>query len=793
MRAFAVAFVLATLLLQHAAELPAVFIAPAAAAPLLACFLLAPERRRARAVWLCIAGALCGYGLAGWRAEVRLAEELPFAMEGVDVELTGVVAELPQAARDSTRFVFHAEPAHPPVPRMLALSWYAERRKGAEAVPPPRLIPGERWRLTVRLKRPRGLGNRHGFDFEPWALERGIRATGYVRAKPAPARLDGYVAGWPQTLHRERAQVRDSMAARLGDAPFAGVLVALVIGDQGSIAPAQWETFWRTGVGHLMSISGLHITMLAALAFAIAFSIASRLPFLVSRVPARKVAVVVGLAAATGYTLMAGFAVPAQRTLVMLAVVAACVLSERQPSASRVLALAVVAVLLVDPWAVLSGGFWLSFGAVAAIFFALGARTGRPGVLEASAREQLAVTVAMLPMLVTLFQQVSLISPLANAFAIPVVSLAVVPLALLGGFAELTPALEMAHALLAMAMAALEAMAAWPVAVAESHAPAPWAVIAALAGGAWLLAPRGIPMRSCGAAWMLPLFLVAPGQPPPGEAWIDVLDVGNGLAVIVRTASHALVYDAGPTWSGDSDGGSRVVMPFLRGEGVRAPDMMVISHADDDHYGGAFSVAAARGPLTLLSPLLPGDPLHLMVSSSRRCEAGQAWTWDAVRFTVLHPAAAAYSDARRRENDRSCVVRVATSGASLLLTGDIEARAEAELVARGGLASDVLLVPHHGSRTSSTPAFLQAVAPRVALFSVGYRNRHRHPHPAVLARYVERGVVVHRTDRDGALHVRLREAPQGLAPVKMQAEGARYWSDRRRTTDVSRWRTGIDQ
>lgn len=780
MRAFAVAFVGATWFLQQHSELPPPGWAGAAAIPLLACFLIPPRRRVLRALLLALAGAGAGYGWAAWRAEIRLAEALPHAWEGVDVQVTGVVAELPQPSREATRFVLHVESSPGPVPGRIALAWYAQRLKGGGSRAPPGILPGERWRLTVRLKRPRGLANPHAFDFEPWALERGLRATGYVRAEPAPVRLALEVPGWPQSVHRARARVRERMQAGLGEAPYGGVLVALAIGDQAAIDPAQWEVFWRTGVGHLMSISGLHVTMLAALAFAAAFFVAARVPALALRWPARKLAAGVGFLAALAYTLLAGFAVPAQRTLVMLAVVAWAVVADRAVSPSRVLAVAALAVVLADPWAVLAPGFWLSFGAIGAIFLALGARTGRPGALEAGTREQAAVTVAMLPMLVTLFQQVSVASPLANALAIPLVSLAVVPLTLAGALPGLAPALVAAHALMQALMAALEAIAAWPQAVVATHAPAAWTVAAALAGAAWLLAPRGVPMRSCGALWMVPLFAVAPPSPPPGAAWIDVLDVGNGLAVVVRTARHVLVYDSGPSWSGESDAGSRVVLPFLRGEGVARLDMLVVSHADDDHYGGAFSLAAAAAPARLLSPLPARDPLHLMVERSVPCEAGHAWAWDGVRFVVLHPPAPVPGEPRRRENDRSCVLRVAARGGSVLLTGDIEARSEAELVARGAwLESDVLLAPHHGSKSSSSAAFLDSVSARRAVFSVGHRNRHRHPDRAVLARYAARGTIVHRTDRDGAVHLRLPSVSGPWQAPRVQASGARYWSDRR--------------
>jgi competence protein ComEC len=591
------------------------------------------------------------------------------------------------------------------------------------------------------------------------------------------------VEGWPYTLHRWRAAIRDDMERHLGEARLRGVLVALAIGDQDAVAPDDWDVFWRTGVGHLMSISGLHITMLAALAFAVVAALWARVPALALRCPSRKAALVAGMAAALAYTLMTGYAVPAQRTFIMLAVVALCVLADRHGSPTRVLALAALVVAIVDPWAVLSGGFWLSFGAVAAIFHALSGRTGQRGKLQAAGAEQLAVTVAMVPMLLALFQEMSLVSPLANALAIPVVSLVVVPLTLLGAFLQMPGVLSLAHALMEGLMVPLELLASLPWAVLESHAPAPWTVAAAAIGSAWLLAPRGMPMRSCGAIWLAPVVLVAPPQPPPGEAWIDVLDVGQGLAVVVRTTHHALVYDTGPLWSGESNAGERIVVPYLRGEGVRSLDGIVVSHADDDHSGGTTAVAMRRDPAWLMSSL-PGDhPLQVIVVRSMRCVAGNTWQWDGVELAMLHPAAALYDEARKvKENDRSCVLRVASAAGTALWPADLEAKGEAELRRRAGegLRASVLLVPHHGSRTSSTDAFLDAVAPSIAVASLGYRNRFHHPHPAVVARYEARGIPWRRTDREGALRIVLPADPGALARVDSIAPPVRYWSDRGR-------------
>lgn len=781
MRPFVLAFVLGTFLLQQESQLPTLRVALVGAALLLTLSLLPTRHRVVRIVGLVIAGGLLGYGIAAWRAEICLADALPPELEGQDVEIVGVVASLPQITEKGVRFMFHREQGEQ-VPEGISLSWYRERAKGVEEIALPKLVAGQRWRLTVRLKRPRGLSNPHAFDFEPWALERGIRATGYVRTKGGTQMLAPQVEGWPYTLHRWRGEIREAMKSHLRDARLAGVLVALAVGDQDSIAPPDWDVFWKTGVGHLMSISGLHITMLAALAYSAAFWLWVRVPPLALRIPARKAALVVGVIAALAYTLLTGYQVPAQRTFCMLAVVAFCVLCDRHGSMSRVLALAALVVILMDPWSVLAAGFWLSFGAVAAIFYAMALRAGNAGKVHLAIREQLAVTLAMLPMLVALFQEVSLVSPLANAFAIPLVSLIVVPLTLGGAFLPLPALLDVAHALMLLVMQALGWLAQWPNAMVETHAPAAWTVLAATLGCAWLLAPRGVPLRSLGLVWIAPMFLVGPAKPLHGQAWVDVLDVGSGLAVVVRTATHALAYDAGPSWNADADSGGRIVVPFLRGEGVRQLSGLIISHADDDHAGGALSVAVSRRPQWMLSSLDSAYPVHWIVEESRRCLAGEKWDWDGVAFEILHPGEAAYDrSGKRKENDRSCVLRVAAKGGSVLLTGDVEARGEAEMLARdrSALSADILVVPHHGSKTSSTPAFLAQVAPTTGLVSVGYRNRFRHPAEAVVARYAERGIPLRRTDMEGALQVVLPSDTSKQVTVTPHARQVRYWSDRR--------------
>jgi competence protein ComEC len=785
--AVALAFALGVWLLQRQAALPSVLWIYALPAAVFGAALVAgmesPGWRRLARVGLPVLACLAGWCIALLWAHLRLADELPREWEGRDVRVTGVIAELPQPSERGMRFAFRVErvlTASAQVPERVMLTWYAERDGGLAALPP--LHAGQRWQLTVRLRKPHGTANPHGFDFEVWMLERGIRATGYVRPEPAGRLLQEMVHRpryWIEHL-RERARAR--IQAALPGQAVAGVLTALAIGDQQAIDAGQWTVFTRTGVNHLMSISGLHITMISGLVFAAALWGWRRLGAVALRFPAQKAAAVAGLAAALAYALLSGFGVPAQRTVTMLACVAAALLAGRAGSPSAVLAFAAILVLALDPWAILAPGFWLSFGAVALILYVSVGRLARPGWLVGWARVQWAVTIGLTPILIALFQQVSVVSPLANAVAIPVVSLGVVPLTLIGLLLPLNALLVLAAELMALCDLLLQYLSALPEAVWQQHAPPRWSLPVAAAGVIWLLAPRGFPARWVGAVALLPLVLVPRERPAPGEAWIDVLDVGQGLAAVVRTANHALLYDAGPAFSREVDSGSRIVVPHLRATGVSRLDGLLITHDDIDHTGGMASVLEALPVAWVASSLPHGDPRLAGVRRRLRCEAGQRWEWDGVDFAVLHPRPEDYNRARGSDNDRSCVLRVAAAGGSVLFTADIERGAERELVerARATLRSDVLVVPHHGSNTSSTDAFLAHVRPGVALFTAGYRNRFGHPAEEVLARYARLGIESYRTDADGALLLRL--APARRLPAwrlwAWRRVQPRYWHGR---------------
>lgn len=723
-------------------------------------------------------------GSTAWRAQQRLAQALPAAREGQDLQVLGVVASLPQANPAGTRFVFEVESASlqgepVQIPNRLSLGWWFDEAAPDAALGPQALRAGQRWRFTVRLRQPHGLVNPHGFDFELWLFEQGLRASGSVRSRggAAPALL-AQAAG--HAVERARQSIRERIFTAVPDAAAAGVLAALAVGDQGAIDRGDWEIFRITGVAHLMSISGLHVTLFAWLAAAGVGRLWRLSPRLVLLLPAPLAARFGGLALAGAYSVLAGWGVPAQRTVLMIAVVVGLRSVGRHWPGPLVLAVAALAVMVLDPWALLQPGFWLSFVAVALLMLSDPLRTLRPheragwparvaGALREGLRTQAVATVGLAPLTLVFFQQVSLVGFVANLVAIPLVTLLVMPLSLLG---ILLPPLWRLDALLAGALLqGLAWLAALPLAQWTVPAAPAWAAWLGVAGGAVLVLPLPWRLRLLGLPLLLPLLVPAVERPPAGRFELLAVDVGQGTAVLVRTRGHLLVYDAGPQYGIDADAGQRVLLPLLRARGEARIDLLMLSHRDSDHVGGAASLLQRVPVAALSSSLADGHPLRAWPLPQQRCSAGQGWQWDGVDFELLHPDAQD-APAARKPNATSCVLRVRGVQGSALLAGDIERAQELALVQRHGdaLRSDVLLVPHHGSRTSSSDAFIAAVAPRVAVVQAAYRSRFGHPAPDVVARYTARGAALVRSDTCGAWHWR--------ADGSMQCQrtlDARYW------------------
>ncbi|MCW3700505.1 DNA internalization-related competence protein ComEC/Rec2 [Burkholderia cenocepacia] len=826
MRVVWIAFALGVVVLQRQAALPGAVAWTVGAAVLAGCAVLGAwcvRRRRTRAVAACgwmlwaLAACVAGFGYAAARAEWRLSDNLPTEWEGRDIVVTGVIRGLPVIDETGARLLFAVESNDAGLarfPPLIRLSW---RAYGAAATRDalPDWRAAQRWRFVVRLKRPHAEANPGVRDSEAAWFAAGIRAIGYVSAPRRAALLDARASGWRASIDRVRDALRTRIGEVLGtDAAHRGIVAALAIGEQSGIGEDDWRVLRNTGTSHLVAISGLHVGLVGALAGWLVSMVWRRVRWrgraATLVLPAPYAAALAALVAAAGYAALAGFNVPAQRAWWMIAGGGIAYLAGRSVPTSAVLCAALGGVLLADPWAVLSAGFWLSFGAVAVILLAvagwravreadeagmesgaadwrsrLRAWTTRGGRRLAEAtRVQYAVTIGLAPLTAAWFAQVSLSGPFGNAFAIPWVSSVVTPVVLAG--IALPPPLDaaafrLAHAALEPMMTLLGHLADWPAGVFWLRMP-DWPVLAlACVGVAWVLMPRGWPLRWAAPLTWLPLVAPAPDAPPPGGFRMTVLDVGQGAAVLVETARRTLLFDAGPG-AESSHAGTRIVAPALRARGISTIDSLVLSHADADHAGGAAAVYAAADVRQLLAGIAPKsrlwrDAQAAGVADRLPCAAGQRWTWDGVAFTMLWPPGGRSAGS---SNGQSCVLRIDAGGTSALLTGDIEAGAERRLVAdaRDALAAQILVVPHHGSRTSSMEPFLDSVGPRVAVFPVGYRNRFGHPHRTVLARYEARGIPLPRTDRDGAVRFDVAPAGGGFGFARYRDERRRYWMDR---------------
>lgn len=786
-----------------------------------------------------LAGALAMAGLTGLRAEVRAQDRLSAALEGVDLDIVAVVADMPQWQQDGWRMVVRVETARTAsgqtvqagqLPRRIALGWYdsSARYEALAWAQPQAALPevqaGERWRWRVRLKAPHGQRNPGGFDLELWMWERGLGASGYVRASrhdPPPQRL-GQSGEHPVQWLRQR--VRDALLARPGgEAQTRAVLAALVTGDQAVIGAQRWEVFRITGVAHLMSISGVHITMLAWLMAALVRGLWRHLARHGSawplRLPAPAAGALAGLLLAAAYALFSGWGVPAQRTVTMLAVVSVLQLAGLRWPWWWIWGAALLAVVLGDPWAVLQVGFWLSFVAVGALLMVgRGANTELQVVeplrttavparlalvrgtglgqlwlrlrtaLWGLVREQAVVTAALTPLCMLFFGQLSLAGLLANLLAIPWITLCITPLSLLGMLVP--PMWDLAAVLLQPLLLVLEAMADWPGAQLLTPRAPLWLALPAVLGGLWAVWPGAGRLRLMGLALVWPALVWQAPRPAHGSFELWLADVGQGSAVLVRTARHTLLYDTGPRYSPESDAGHRVLQPLLQSLGDR-PDAVVLSHSDSDHTGGAAAVRALAKDALWWSSLPTGHALWASVvpavPAARPCGAGEGWTWDGVHFAFEHPPLPWPQG--QPSNAMSCVLRVtaaqpkavgsAADGpaqpadpASALLTGDIGLRQEQALLARGLAPVDLLLVPHHGSASSSGEAFLRALQPRWSVVQAGYRNRFGHPALLVRERYRALGLPLVETARCGAARWHSGQPETLLCERTLRA---RYW------------------
>lgn len=718
--------------------------------------------------WRWLGAVLAGLGWTCLQAGWSLEQQLPVAREAQELTLTGVVSTLPQHESRRTRFQLRLD-THVDIPadlrgRLLQVSWY-DPFAATEPGPRMQLRAGERWQMNLRLRAPRGLVNPGGFDAERYALAQGIAASGIVRQSPPPLRVGaaGGLAAW-----------RERMAARIvAQVPAASsrYLQALALGDTRGLGEADWQVLRATGLTHLIAISGFHVGMVALCAAWLVAGLWRLLPWCGRYCP-RPLAVAIGaLCGAGAYAAVAGFGLPTVRTVLMVAVVMLARLGRRPVDVAGALALAALVVLWLAPLSVLTAGFWLSFAGVAWLLWCLPERVHwLRGFLSA----QRVATLGLLPLTVMLFGQASAIGPLANLVAIPWWSLVVVPLALVGTGLEAAVAGAGGMAWRASAWCF---DLSWPLfqMLGDAHYSLWWlpesrwfALPLALLAAAWALLPAGVPGKGMALLLWLPLCLPWRDRPGSGEFELVALDVGQGLAVLLRTQHHALLFDTGPAVADGFDAGERVVVPALRALGVRRLDRLVVSHGDHDHAGGSAAVINVLPPASVLMP--PGLTLAA-AGAAATCEAGQVWQWDGVRFEFLHPP----PDFPYLGNESSCVLRVQGRYGAALLSGDIGEVIEQRLLKQvpAKLSADVVVVAHHGSGGSSSAGFVRAAGARLALISNGHGNRFGHPRGDVVARWQRSGAEVLATADSGMLQVWLHE--EGVQLRERRIWRSRLW------------------
>jgi len=742
---------------------------------LLACTALAGLgtclRWRASSIVWCLAIAVAAFAWTAWRADLSMDARLPHALEKQDILVTGTVADLPHAQEDSTRFDFTIATAQfdgnpVPVRGHVRLSWYASRQHA-----PPTMVPCTTWRLRVRMKRPHGLVNPGGMDFERSALQKGIIATGYVREDPANAMLaeDACVDG-------VRARISDAIGAALpGDTHAARLLRALSVGDERALDERDWQVVRATGIAHLIAISGFHVGLAAVFGALLVRLVWWLFPSLGLRLARPLAEAVIVFPAALAYGALAGFGLPTTRTLLMIAVVAGWRLLRRGGGFGEGFGLALAAILMIDPLSVLSAGFWLSFAGVGLLAWTLAHEAGWRGHLKEIGAAPLLMTLALLPLTVGFFGQASLVAPPANLVAVPFVSFVIVPIDLVAcallfawPWAGQTLLHVCAHLVDALWWL-LAHLAAWPAAMQYLPESSLLAFALACVGSVWLLAPRGVPARALGGLLLLPLCFPCTVVPAEGAFRATVIDVGQGLSVLVRTRSHALLIDAGARYPSGFDLGEAAVVPTLHALGITRLDRMIISHGDNDHAGGAVSVLLAY-PGT---PVWGGEPARGPVPM-QQCHAGQQWQWDGVAFRMLRPPA----PVTVKGNDAGCVLLVTGSGGRLLLPADTSSNVESDIA--GAVPAGpplVLVVPHHGSKTSSGIDYLRALQPVFTVASTGYLNAYHHPAAEVVARYGALGIQLLDTPSTGAVRMAFPASAGPRIVAEERRRQAHYWRE----------------
>ena len=713
-------------------------------------------------------GSIYSLFIAHFTIEQRISTDI----EAKPLQITGKVVGIPHKKAETLYFYLDVEQSVLledkatqvlPFQGKIKLAWYHSGKQ--------QLASGELWQLNVKLKRPRGFINTGGFDYERWLFREGILATGYVRNAHSNRRI---TTAAPWHLDSVREKIYQGIKTQVDNPDIAALISALSVAIRADINPAHWQIFSATGTSHLIAISGLHIAMVAGFAFVPIGLIWMLFPALYLRVPIKVATVLLGAVFASIYALLAGFTIPTQRALIMVLVGLLALLLKQKIPLGHILAATMLAVLLLDPLAGLSEGFWLSFFAVALIFYTV-AQTHKPLPYRLLVM-QLVLSLGMIPISAAFFSSASLISPLANIIAIPWVTLFIAPSILLGVlFLFIAPIISHYCFIVAawgidLLLRYLSYLSTLPHSTIHFADIPTFLIIIALIGVFLMALPRYFIGRYLAIIFIAPLFLFTPKRPAEGEFNLTVLDSGQGLATVLQTQNHVMVFDTGEHYSEQFDIGKMALIPYLQSQNITAIDKLVVSHADKDHRGGAAALIETLPIIQFLS----NDPLKVQNRTAMRCQAGQQWVWDKVQFSVISPSQA---QAGWSKNERSCTIKVSNAHHSLLLLADIEKKTERYLIKnkRAELKTDVMLVPHHGSKTSSSWPFLSAIEPQLAIVSAGYRNRFNHPHPNIMSRYQQLHIPVLNTAQYGQIQVRFPDSSADISHTLKRADNKKIW------------------
>jgi len=748
----AISFSLACVLFLQLRDLPSIYWLWLA---LPACFLLKLKTIRYFAIAL----------LAGlwtlFHAHLILNDRLSNEIAGKEITISGTISSVPEQQQRRIRFEFQPDSSTQyALPKKVRLNWYQPL--------PNDLKAGERWQLTVKLKPVRGMINPGSFDYEAWLFQQGIGATGYVRSSAKNHRIDTSPL---YSINALRQSLVLNIEQVLSDSPNIGLIQGLTTGIRHNINQQQWKVLRSSGTNHLLAISGLHIGLAATIGFFIFRFLWSLRANNLLLLTATEIGAVGGFIFALFYAALAGFSIPTQRALIMVAVVMVSLIIRRPIMSTHILAISLLCVLIYDPLSVLSAGFWLSFSAVAIILFI--SQNRYPAPKWQWLKIHTLIALGLSPLLLFFFLETSLIAPVANFVAIPFISLLVVPILLLASILLwLWPPfghqlLQLADGLLSFIWPLLETLASLPFSHWQSPPIAFYYWLPITFACILLLMPKRFPAKWLGVMGLLPLFISSPNKPNQGEFWFSLLDVGQGLSAVIQTQQHTLIFDTGPKFGENFNTGTAVIKPFLQHRGIKNIDTLIVSHADNDHIGGAIPLINEVSTSTILSSA------PALLPNAIPCIAGKSWQWNNVIFEILHPS----SSDQGSENNLSCVLRVSNTSGSILLSGDIEEEAEKQLVQRYGsdLQSTILIAPHHGSKTSSSIAFINAVSPDFTLFPIGYRNRYHFPHNTVTKRYADKGINLLNTADHGAIEFKFTNDAIST-PVTWRQEKNKIWT-----------------